>query len=46
MVILVRVPIVINDDVLFRRTQNIPATVAPGLAFERIDTGVVEVMLK
>jgi hypothetical protein len=44
-VILVRVEIVIILAVLFRRTQNIPTTVAAGLAFERIAKGVADVML-
>lgn len=43
---LVRVLIVIKFEVLFRNTQNAPDTVAPGLAFDRTVTGVVEVMLK
>jgi hypothetical protein len=39
------VEIVIKFDVLFRKTQNIPAVVDPELAFDRIVKGVVEVML-
>jgi hypothetical protein len=42
----VRVEMVIRLEVLLRNTQNIPATVDPELAFDRIVTGVVEVMLK
>jgi hypothetical protein len=41
----VRVEMVIMLAVLLRNTQNIPATVDPELAFERIDRGVVDVIL-
>jgi hypothetical protein len=42
----VKVEMVIRFEVLLRNTQNIPATVDPELALDRIVTGVVEVMLK
>jgi hypothetical protein len=42
----VKVEMVIRFEVLLRNTQNIPATVDPELAFDRVVNGVVDVMLK
>jgi len=36
---------VMRADVLFRKTQNAPALVAPGLALDKTVNGVVDVML-